>query len=88
MVSIENIYYVSYLMQQILAIAHDFTTLLLPLFLIGCFWVIILIIRLLHIVNKTAAAVKETTFMVNSVVQSSLGGVVGFVSSLFESKGK
>jgi hypothetical protein len=75
-------------MEQVLAIAQDITTLLLPLFLIGCFRVIVLIIRLLYVVNKTAWAVKETTFMVNSVVQSSLSGAVGFVSSLFEGKGK
>lgn len=75
-------------MEQVLAIAQDLTTLLLPLFLIGCFWVLVLIIRLLYVVNKTAGAVKETTFMVNSVVQSSLSGAVGFVSSLFEGKGK
>lgn len=75
-------------MEQVLAIAQDLTTLLLPLFLIGCFRVLVLIIRLLYVVNKTAWAVKETTFMVNSVVQSSLSGVVGFVSSLFEGKGK
>lgn len=75
-------------MEQVLAIAQDITTLLLPLFLIGCFRVIVLVIRLLYVVNKTAWAVKETTFMVNSVVQSSLSGAVGFVSSLFEGKGK
>ena len=75
-------------MALVLPIAHDLTTLILPLFLIGCFRVLVMIIRLLYVVNKTAGAVKETTFMVNSVVQSSLSGVEGFVSSLFEGKGK
>jgi hypothetical protein len=63
-------------MNQVLIVAKDITTLLLPLFLVSCFFAMVMVIRLLFIINKTASAVKETTFMVNSVVNSSLSGVV------------
>lgn len=75
-------------METILAIAQDTTTILTPLFLIICVVVMILVVKLLLTVNKTAGAVKETTFMVNNVLQSSFSSVLGLVVGLFDHKRK
>ncbi len=75
-------------METILAIAQDTTTILTPLFLIICVIVMILVVKLLLTVNKTAGAVKETTFMVNNVLQSSFSSVLGMVVGLFDHKRK
>jgi hypothetical protein len=75
-------------METILAIAQDTTTILTPLFLIICVVVMILVVKLLLTVNKTAGAVKETTFMVNNVLQSSFSSVLGMVVGLFDHKRK
>lgn len=75
-------------METILAIAQDTTTILTPLFLIICVVVMILVVKLLLTVNKTAGAVKETTFMVNNVLQSSFSSILGLVVGLFDNKRK
>ena len=75
-------------METILAIAQDTTTILTPLFLIICVVVMILIVRLLLTINKTAGAVQETTFMVNNVLQNSFSSVLGLVVGLFDNKRK
>lgn len=75
-------------MDQILAIASDITTLLTPLLYLFLFVVLMLIIKLLITVNKTAWALKETTFLVNNLVHNSLFTVTSFITSMFEGKKK
>lgn len=75
-------------MDQILVVASDITTLLTPLLYLFLFIVLILIIKLLITVNKTAGAVKETTFLVNNLVHNSFFTVTSFIASMFEGKKK
>ena len=75
-------------MEQVLSIAQNITTLLMPVILLLGFVILFLLIRLLITVNKTAGAVKETTFLVNSMVHNSFFTVTNFLSGLFEKKSK
>ncbi|MBP7008000.1 hypothetical protein KBB05_04785 [Patescibacteria group bacterium] len=59
-------------MDQLLLVAKNISTLLLPLVLILLILISFLVFKLLLTINKTAGAVKETTFMVNSIVQNSV----------------
>lgn len=75
-------------MDQLLSIAQDASTILLPIVLILFIGVAFLSFKLLITVNKTAGAVKETTFMVNGIIQHSIGWISQFVMNLFDTKKK
>ncbi|HMY80367.1 MAG TPA: hypothetical protein PK048_00800 [Candidatus Absconditabacterales bacterium] len=76
------------MLDQILVVAKTITTLLLPLVLIILLVLSFISLQILTKINKTAGAVKETTFMVNNLVQTSFGALAGFLMSLFDNKKK
>lgn len=75
-------------MEQFLSISQDVTTVLLPIVLILIVGVMFLVIRLLVVVNRTASAIKETTFLVNNMIHGSFFKVTDFIQGLFEGRAK
>lgn len=75
-------------MDQVLAIARDVTTLLLPIFLVGCIVAVFFVLALLVRVNKIAGNIQETTFRVNNLLHNSFFMITNFVTTLFEKKDK
>ena len=75
-------------MEQVLSIARDITTLLLPIFLVGCIVAVFFVLALLARMNKIAGSVQEMTFRVNNLLHNSFFMITNFITTLFEKKDK